>query len=244
MVLAWKAIDVVERRPYIFRSYILPKMAIYPTQRNPGEGHEYDLWRVARATSAAPFYFPPMDLKESDPKFRFLDGGLGANDPSKEAWESIKQLNGNDAKAVDINVSIGAGRVLESNIREPLKRGLKRTLSIVLNLINLATDTHATHENMQQLSHDHGFDDHRLNVKDGVGKMKLDAWKGKGGKRTLEKLSIRTQVYLESEEARRGLKEAAEILVTKRRLRSSYHDQDRWERFCHSAGHDGNHTVQ
>ena len=43
------------------------------------------LWKVARSTSAAPFFFPQFD--------RFIDGGLIANNPTVDTLTEIQQLN-------------------------------------------------------------------------------------------------------------------------------------------------------
>ena len=57
---------------------------------------------MARATSAASSYFQSVTLDEDDPKLHFIDGGLGANNPSVEAWNSVKQLNLGDRPEIEI----------------------------------------------------------------------------------------------------------------------------------------------
>lgn len=236
MVLALTEPDsVFERQPYIFRSYFHPNMGRIPKQRNPEGKTTYVLWKIARATSAAPLYFHSVALEEDDPKLRFVDGGLCANNPSVEAWESIKQLNRGDPKTVDINVSIGTGRMLGSSLKKATRNGLKRKLSLIWNMLTWPTDTYAAHENMAQYSQDHGFQYYRLNVKNGFSKMSLDAWNGKRGIETLEKLRTETQAYLDSDEAQASLRQSAEHLFKKRRDRSNQPDQDHWERFCHGV---------
>ena len=152
-----------------------------------------------------------MALEEDDPKLRFVDGGLCANNPSVEAWESIKQLNRGDPKTVDINVSIGTGRMLDSSLKKATRNGLRRKLSLIWNMLTWPTDTYAAHENMAQYSQDHGFQYYRLNVKNGSNNMSVDAWKGKRGIKTLEKLRTETQEYLDSDEAQASLKKALSI---------------------------------
>jgi patatin-like phospholipase/acyl hydrolase len=44
------------------------------------------MWKVARSTSAAPFYFPEFEE-------RFLDGGLIANNPTIDTLTEIQQIN-------------------------------------------------------------------------------------------------------------------------------------------------------
>ena len=65
--------------------------------------HSDLVWKVARYTSAAPFYFRPED--------RYIDGGLLAPNPSLHALTTIQdhlRRSGSDV-GVSLVVSIGAG---------------------------------------------------------------------------------------------------------------------------------------
>ena len=236
MVLAFQeAHSSVERRPYIFRSYRHPDFGKLIKQRNPGAKTDYELWKIARATSAAPFYFHSMALEDNDSKSTFLDGGVGANNPSQEAWYSIRQSNNDNPKTVDINVSIGTGRTLASASKETFKRGLKKKLLLVYELANSVTDTFRTHEEMAQRAKENDFHYYRLTVEQGLGLMKLGAWEGKRGAETLDKLRTKTQEYLDSSEAQVRILESAENLVSKRQSRSLHADPDHWERYCYGV---------
>lgn len=58
--------------PVVFRSYKNPmESSALPSIR---------IWEAARATSAAPTYFPPMKLGDNN-EYSFVDGGLQANNP-------------------------------------------------------------------------------------------------------------------------------------------------------------------
>lgn len=52
----------------------------YVNPAEPGEFGGWSIWQAARATSAAPTYFPRMNIDGID----FLDGGLGFNNPTSE----------------------------------------------------------------------------------------------------------------------------------------------------------------
>ena len=70
-------------------------------QKSPSE---WRAWEVSRATSAAPFYFPPFEEK-------FIDGGVMANNPTLDAMSEIvmqTEKEGSDAKLALV-VSIGTG---------------------------------------------------------------------------------------------------------------------------------------
>jgi patatin-like phospholipase/acyl hydrolase len=51
-------------------------------------GVDHPLWKIARATSAAPTYFPPLHLKDvkSGKDCALVDGGVFANNPGMAAW--------------------------------------------------------------------------------------------------------------------------------------------------------------
>ena len=95
MVLAWALRDLYgERSAYVLRSYHHPQSKpLDPMERNPGPVVHYPIARVARATSAAPFYFQAMKLNAEDPGLELIDGGFGANNPSEEAYREVKQMS-------------------------------------------------------------------------------------------------------------------------------------------------------
>jgi predicted acylesterase/phospholipase RssA len=88
--------ESVTAPPTIFRSY-------------HGEGvskSKCAIWEAARATSAAPSFFKPMTIKNPPPPVRYVDGGLGYNNPSKLALiEAGRIWAGKDVCLV----SIGTG---------------------------------------------------------------------------------------------------------------------------------------
>ena len=57
------------RGPVFLRSYV--------NSQSPSEVPGIKIWEAARATSAAPLYFPPMHVGQ----YKFVDGGLQANNP-------------------------------------------------------------------------------------------------------------------------------------------------------------------
>lgn len=57
------------RAPVFLRSYRNPQdISLLP---------DIKIWEAARATSAAPYYFKPMQVGP----YKLVDGGLGANNP-------------------------------------------------------------------------------------------------------------------------------------------------------------------
>ena len=96
------------------RSYRHPKSRRpEPLRRNPETGNNHLVWQVARATSAVPLYFKAVNSEEGDETSELIDSGFGANNPSEEAYRSVKQLYSNNPRAVSVLVSVGTGKNLE-----------------------------------------------------------------------------------------------------------------------------------
>lgn len=218
------------------RSYRHPKSHTNnPLERNTGREDNYPIWQVGRATSAAPLYFESVHLEENVERFELIDGGFGANNPSEEAYRSVNQLHTKQSKAVRVLVSIGTGKNLEHG-RNPSK-GYRLYYKYVNAAAKWATDSEKTHETVLALTQANAkyF---RLNVEHGIGKMKLDAWKGRRGIETLDLLCAKTDGYLLTEQARQAIAESAKHLVEVRRMRSGVVDLeelDHWERYCHGV---------
>jgi patatin-like phospholipase/acyl hydrolase len=72
--------------------------------------YDYRLREIARATSAAPTFFPPLklaDLASGEPDMCLIDGGVFANNPAMCAWAEVPELF-RDVKEF-IVISIGTG---------------------------------------------------------------------------------------------------------------------------------------
>ena len=87
--------EIALREPWFFRSDRARKDPEY----------DFPLWEVARATSAAPTYFPPAEIANG--KWKLIDGGTYANNPALCAYAEIRQLQ---PEAEVLMVSLGTGR--------------------------------------------------------------------------------------------------------------------------------------
>ncbi|XP_012271630.1 85/88 kDa calcium-independent phospholipase A2 [Orussus abietinus] len=116
---------LADRKPidlHLFRNYESPEsiLMVSPSQQfKPTLGPSEQLvWKVARATGAAPSYFKSFG--------RFLDGGLIANNPTLDAMSEIHEYNlaqmavGRDDQVVPLSlvVSLGTGLVPVSPLTE------------------------------------------------------------------------------------------------------------------------------
>ena len=144
----------------------------------------------------------------------------------------MKQLYNNNPRTVRVLVSIGTGRNLEAR-RNP-SAGFALYMAYANRAAKWASQSEKTHQTMLDLTRD-CTECYRLNVEHGIGKMKLDAWKGKKGCKTLELIRAKTQDYLDSAEGQQQITASARELVIVRRARSSQAYLDRWERFCHGV---------
>ncbi|KAL6717888.1 hypothetical protein ACLMJK_003973 [Lecanora helva] len=209
--IAWRKLNIKRARvPYLFRSYRHPK-SIKPDilERNPDGPDNYKIWEIGRATSAAPLYFKAMKLEEDDDKAEHIDGGFGANNPAEDAYRSLKQLNSNNEYAVQVLVGIGTGKS--------------------------PAQSEATHERVYDMTRGKA-ECTRLNIEQGLGKMKLDEWKGKKGSKTLDFIRTKTADYLNAASTQDAISTAARQLVDLRRARSDWQsDPDKWERFCYGV---------
>lgn len=141
-------------------------------------------------------------------------------------------MNNNNRRTVQVVVSIGTGRNLEADPNPSAGYALYR--AHFNTAAKWATQSEATHHTMIYATR--SFANYfRLNVEHGLGKMKLDAWKGKNGCKTLELIRTKTRDYLDSRDGRRLISASARQLVDVRSARSSQKYLDRWERFCHGV---------
>lgn len=147
-------------------------------------------------------------------------------------YGQLTSIGNNDPRAVKLLLSLGTGRNLEPDNHQGT--GWAMYLSYVNAAAKWATQSQGTHTIMRRITH--GVADYyRLNVREGLGKMKLDEWKGERGHKTLDLIRTKTDAYLGSQAVRTRISAVARQLVEIRRARSGQLDQDKWEIFCHGV---------
>ena len=235
--------------PYLFRTYGNQAPPRDPSRsrnrqrifRNPGGPSILPIWKVARATSAAPGYFSPTKIRTGQEVIRFKDGGFGSNNPSEEAYWDILNKHGSVLHMGPF-ISIGTGIT-------PLDMFGKRSdnLSIALanakTAIKLASRTLKAHENMIRNADSDGEERFPYFRFDGgleLGEVGLGEWDthrftritgkdGTSGRKTLKKIEAAIAVYLRNRDVQRDLTECARLLVNRRRLRArNFSDWDRY----------------
>jgi Patatin-like phospholipase len=97
------AVPKHENENVIFRTYKVDN------QTSPFE--DCKIWEAARATSAAPFYFPSARVPEARKAEgrKFWDGGLSMNNPVQKVWdERTNAFNGEPPVACMISLGTGS----------------------------------------------------------------------------------------------------------------------------------------
>ena len=156
----------------------------------------YTIWEAARATSAAPLYFPPLDVRGQT----YYDGALHCNNP---VIEVIKEARTEfPVSCIKTLVSIGTG---STKITEPY--GL---FGILYSFMERVTDTEARH---QDVLNDDSFKDvrpgyFRFQEQTKLGEIDLaDAGK-------LNEIERLAQQFLGSDIAKRHIKACAERMIS------------------------------
>jgi hypothetical protein len=219
---------------------------------NYGPASEAKIWKVARATSAAPGYFSKQRIDNR----LYQDGGRGCNNPSFHVFDDIKMKYG--TRHPELVVSIGTGTKAEGDgtllqdepaqkksAYNPVRHTVELWKTATRELPEQITDPEQDHERLhgriKEINENRRQVDPRVthpsysrfNVKLLGAKVKLDEWKpsrpGSNGDGTLGKLRELTNEYLNEDTTRQSLRDCAIKLVHIRRMRA---ETERWERYA------------
>ena len=144
----------------------------YHSSWEPGTG--CTIWQAARATSAAPLYFPP--IRFGTPSTNYVDGGLRYNNPVRVLRDEALRVWGKSKRKIGCIISIGTG------IKQ-LKDVGSRGAAILKSLAEIALDTQQTvQEFADEIEHQVDNKDEslmyvRLDVDQGLQSMGLEEWK-------------------------------------------------------------------
>lgn len=182
--------------PYIFRSYndLKPndEFSNRILHRNPGPANTNEIWKVARATSAAPTYFKPMKIDND----KHLDGGFGRNNPCTEIYDEVRRMNNSAERCVGLIVSVGTGKLQQPRLEG---KGVKKYFRFLKFAIKWVSDSEEKHDSMTRLNLPNYA---RFNVESALGAMKLDEWRERGS------LRLKTGEIISKLRSRRGKHEA------------------------------------
>jgi uncharacterized protein len=89
--------DLESQLPFFFKSH---KIA-----QNPQ--YNWPVVSIARATSAAPTFFPPLHLSRESRNYALVDGGVYVNNPSMAAYAEARTLYGSSTQFMIVSVGTG-----------------------------------------------------------------------------------------------------------------------------------------
>jgi hypothetical protein len=250
----------------ISEAYLLRSYPHYYSETAPNwitrynEGAEMiEIWKMARATTAAPMYFEMVKTVIDGVEKVFKDGGIRENNPSGAALSEFHALyEGKSITHPAIMLSVGTGRPDTTQDgfasawpgpfnRLPFVSKFLEKRAVLQNILIKYTEGEKQHEMMRNYAQGEHTWYKRLNVSDGLERMPLDDWQ-KGefhgeqnvpGGASLTRMEEATNRYLERDfdpsvdsYAPPGtmLKQAAEKLVRQRRAREAL-GGPRWDAF-------------
>ena len=193
--------DRRHKEPVLFRSY----------------DQKHEIWEVAQATSAAPFYFEPVALGDE----LYYDAASFFHNPSRYVLDEVRSEAYGGPDAVAVLVSIGAGNFESKGIA----RGGSNT--------SKSERTHVSdpiHESLERDSKHQHFDYYRLNVDDHLRTGGLNERISRGnGRKTLHQIKEASIKHLEAQPVREQIRQIAKRLVSIRLRRA---ETMQWERFA------------
>lgn len=243
--------------PYLFRTYYSPPplaesgRAWSGSGKNYGDAPNLPIWKVARATSAAPGYFRPIKIKTGrDPGdfIRFKDGGFGTNNPTKETYYDIVDKHGGQEK-IGLVVSIGTGQTkIDKFAKKP--GNMNNLIANIKAATKLPSRTLDAHEDMVRIADTNDkklFPYYRFEGGESLGKLSLDEWKShhftklsghsnEKGYKTIKKIEDCIANYLKQPDVQSNLNACAKLLVRRRRLRTR--NVSEWDRYASASYYD------
>ena len=200
---------------------------------------DFEIWQVARAATAAKFYFEPLEIDHHaarGKKISFTDGGFShTNNPTREGLREIEDLHGENS--VGIAVSVGTARKLKEDSKN--KAFFSTIPRSTRDFADTATDPEIVHKQLQR-DHDRNpkFSYYRLNHPGGLN-TDLDEWEPKGnmlhresGHKTIEEIRRAFADWAIKLENVQLLERCAVELVECRRRRAQTTGWDRYATGC------------
>ncbi|KAJ7099196.1 hypothetical protein C8R44DRAFT_355298 [Mycena epipterygia] len=176
--------------PHLFRSY--------NTLEEPAS--DCMIWQAARATSATPGLFKPMEIGLSGLKQRYIDGSVGNNNPTSLVLNEAKQIY--LSCPIVLVASLGTGH--PDTIQIPKARGMNHIAQLMK---NIATDCEKTHEENVRNFRSTANTYFRFNVHQGMQVLKPKDWN------KLPEVSAHTNSYLRTGDAKLKLTEVVKIIL-------------------------------
>ncbi|KAJ7839930.1 FabD/lysophospholipase-like protein [Mycena olivaceomarginata] len=149
------------------------------------------IWQAGRATSAAPTFFKPIKIGRPGMEEKFVDGGMGYNNPMAALLLEAKVLFPD--RQIACIISLGTGQPHTINLPKPSLLHRFIPLDIVKAIQKIATDCEKEHQSLA-----HRFDGvaklyFRFNVEQGMQDIQLNQWEKLGD------IAANTRQYVQSQ---------------------------------------------
>ena len=197
---------------------------------------QFEIWQVARAATAAPFYFEPLKVEQArtSEHIFFTDGGFShTNNPTLQGKREIEDLYGTNS--IGIVVSVGTARKKKEETGPPGLRFFTKIRREMKGWAHEMSDPEEVHHDMQR---ERDFPYYRLNDPEGLD-IELDRWEPKqslfskdAGSKTIATITNAFSQWASEIATVTQLKSCARELVECRRNRMS---TLKWERYATGA---------
>jgi hypothetical protein len=229
------ACAVNNSEPYLFRSYDHPhpNPSLGTNERNrhinPGPASDVAVWSAGRATSAAPGWFPAVEIDRN----LYEDGAMAeCNNPVILAYNEVKQMVPLEPSVI---ISIGTGTKTPRTDSEGNDQQAPSKLSWYRKKVNqyitrLGNSDKAHNDYLDKMRDRNAAvnpDYFRFNVQTNFGKVSLGDWIGDEGSSTKQAIRQPTENYIDEMEG--DIRQCAQKLVDIRRRRAA---TARWEAFA------------
>ena len=162
------------------------------------------IWQAARATSAAPRYFKRLKIGPSAAQEEFLDGGVGANNPTKHMIREAYRVYKN--RGVACIISIGTGVKNVSEFKEPTFGQKLFPEELIDVLKDMVTGCEVVEREISRCFINMPGVYFRFNVEKGLEDIKLE------GAKELGNIKTKTIQYLEQDRTEESVAEAVSHL--------------------------------
>ncbi|KAJ7452292.1 P-loop containing nucleoside triphosphate hydrolase protein, partial [Mycena latifolia] len=174
--------------PELFRSY--------DTQEEPAL--DCTIWEAARATSATPGLFKPIEIGRGGVRPKYISGSVGNNNPTSLVVAEAQQMY--PSQPIILVVSVGSGHPDTIQIpRSPNLTAMAKTLK------SIATDCERIHEDNARRFHGNTY--FRFNVLQGLQGFEDQHW-GRSSE-----VSAHTRVYLSTEDVKVKLRGVVDVIL-------------------------------
>ena len=196
------------RIPTLFRTYLPPENRTF----------DCELWEAARATTATPTYFESITIGLPGSAPRYIDGGIGCNNPINQIRQEASLVFPD--RRIACIISIGSGQA--STIHIPEHGSLQRSMlqkTIPLDFISVAksmtVDCEEKHQECARFFGAYPDFYFRFNVEAGLQEVGAEEWK------KLREVTAHTHQFMRMHEPGQRLNAAVQSLRNRPKLVTS-----------------------